>query len=95
MAYLNGHRLSLKSTKDSCRRIFTLGIRPISSTNITRLWLVFPLPCHPEFLRLTVLMEIGGSYATIPRLAERRTLRNYYQHNYPYAWVGARVAYDV
>ncbi|CDO77155.1 hypothetical protein BN946_scf184657.g30 [Trametes cinnabarina] len=37
---------------------------------------------------------IGGSYATIPRLAERRTLRNYYQHNYPYAWVGARVAYD-
>ncbi|KAI0365693.1 DUF323 domain-containing protein [Pilatotrama ljubarskyi] len=38
---------------------------------------------------------IGGSYATIPRLAERRTLRNYYQHNYPYAWVGARVAYDV
>ncbi|KAI0661991.1 hypothetical protein C8Q70DRAFT_1051496 [Cubamyces menziesii] len=38
---------------------------------------------------------IGGSYATIPRLAERRTLRNYYQHNYPYAWVGARIAYDV
>ncbi|RDX49992.1 hypothetical protein OH76DRAFT_1482793 [Lentinus brumalis] len=38
---------------------------------------------------------IGGSYATIPRLAERRTVRNYYQHNYPYAWVGARIAYDV
>lgn len=38
---------------------------------------------------------IGGSYATAPRLAERRTLRNYYQHNYPYAWVGGRVAYDV
>ncbi|GBE85268.1 hypothetical protein BKA93DRAFT_741249 [Sparassis latifolia] len=38
---------------------------------------------------------LGGSYATIPRLAERRTLRNYYQHNYPYAWVGARIAYDV
>ncbi|KAH9829636.1 uncharacterized protein C8Q71DRAFT_789256 [Rhodofomes roseus] len=38
---------------------------------------------------------IGGSYATIPRLAERRTLRNFYQHNYPYAWVGARIAYDV
>ncbi|KAM5531301.1 hypothetical protein V8D89_015016 [Ganoderma adspersum] len=37
---------------------------------------------------------IGGSYATIPRLAERRTVRNYYQHNYPYAWVGARIAYD-
>ncbi|KAI0059578.1 DUF323 domain-containing protein [Artomyces pyxidatus] len=37
---------------------------------------------------------IGGSYATIPRLAERRTLRNYYQRNYPYAWAGARIAYD-
>ncbi|CCM05601.1 uncharacterized protein FIBRA_07829 [Fibroporia radiculosa] len=37
---------------------------------------------------------IGGSYATIPRLAERRSLRNFYQHNYPYAWVGARIAYD-
>lgn len=39
--------------------------------------------------------QIGGSYATIPRQAERRTLRNYYQHNYPYAWVGGRVAYDI
>lgn len=38
---------------------------------------------------------IGGSYATIPRLAERRTLKNYYQHNYPYAWVGGRIAYDL
>ncbi|KAH9933269.1 hypothetical protein B0H21DRAFT_825820 [Amylocystis lapponica] len=38
---------------------------------------------------------VGGSYATIPRLAERRTLRNFYQHNYPYAWVGGRVAYDL
>ncbi|KAI5123275.1 hypothetical protein M0805_009297 [Coniferiporia weirii] len=38
---------------------------------------------------------IGGSYATIPRLSERRTLRNYYQHNYPYPWVAGRVAYDL
>ncbi|KAI0317611.1 hypothetical protein OF83DRAFT_1058348 [Amylostereum chailletii] len=37
---------------------------------------------------------IGGSYATIPRLAERRSLRNYYQRNYPYAWIGGRIAYD-
>ncbi|KAI0829181.1 C-type lectin protein [Trametes gibbosa] len=37
---------------------------------------------------------LGGSYATIPRLADRRTVRNFYQHNYPYPWVGARVAYD-
>ncbi|KAI0314513.1 C-type lectin protein [Amylostereum chailletii] len=38
---------------------------------------------------------LGASYATIPRQAGRRTLRNFYQHNYPYAWVGARVVYDV
>ncbi|ESK95188.1 duf323 domain-containing protein [Moniliophthora roreri MCA 2997] len=38
---------------------------------------------------------IGGSYATVPRIAERRSVRNWYQRNYPYPWVGARVAYDV
>jgi L-histidine Nalpha-methyltransferase / hercynylcysteine S-oxide synthase len=39
--------------------------------------------------------KIGGSYLTTPRLAERRTLRNWYQRNYPYAFIGARVVYDV
>jgi len=38
---------------------------------------------------------LGGSYATIPRIAERKSVRNWYQRNYPYPWVGARVAYDV
>jgi len=37
---------------------------------------------------------LGGSFATVPRLAQRHSLRNFYQHNYPYAWVGARIAYD-
>ncbi|KAG8924445.1 hypothetical protein FRC02_010420 [Tulasnella sp. 418] len=37
---------------------------------------------------------LGGSYATAPRLSQRRSLRNFYQHNYPYAWIGGRVAYD-
>lgn len=37
---------------------------------------------------------VGGSYASVPRLAERRTLRNLYHHNDPYAGVGARIAYD-
>ena len=39
-------------------------------------------------------VALGGSYATIPRLAGRRTVRNFYQHNYLYPWVGARVVYD-
>ncbi|TFK79629.1 hypothetical protein K466DRAFT_606000 [Polyporus arcularius HHB13444] len=38
---------------------------------------------------------LGASYATIPRIGDRRTVRNFYQHNYPYPWVGARIAYDV
>ncbi|KAG6917055.1 hypothetical protein DXG01_004027 [Tephrocybe rancida] len=38
---------------------------------------------------------LGGSYATIPRIAERKTFRNWYQRNYPYPWVGGRVAYDL
>ncbi len=38
---------------------------------------------------------LGASYATIPRLGDRRMVRNFYQHNYPYPWVGARIAYDV
>lgn len=37
---------------------------------------------------------LGASYATVPRLSERRTVRNFYQRQYPYAWVGARVVYD-
>jgi hypothetical protein len=43
----------------------------------------------------SVVSKIGGSYATTPRLAGRRAGRNWYQRNYPYAWNGARVAYDV
>ncbi|KIK09297.1 hypothetical protein K443DRAFT_82998 [Laccaria amethystina LaAM-08-1] len=39
-------------------------------------------------------VALGASYATVPRLG-RRTLRNFYQHNYPYPWIGARVVYDV
>ncbi|TFK70933.1 hypothetical protein BDN72DRAFT_495551 [Pluteus cervinus] len=38
---------------------------------------------------------IGGSFATVPRISERRSFRNWYQRNYPFAWVGGRVAYDV
>jgi len=38
---------------------------------------------------------IGGSYATPPRIAARRSFRNWYQHNYPYAWIGGRIVYDV
>ncbi|KAF8964415.1 hypothetical protein BDZ97DRAFT_1919098 [Flammula alnicola] len=38
---------------------------------------------------------LGGSYATIPRISERRSFRNWYQRNYPYTWAGARIVYDI
>lgn len=41
------------------------------------------------------ISKIGGSYATTPRQAGRRTLRNFFQRDYPYAWNGGRVVYDV
>lgn len=40
------------------------------------------------------IRQLGGSYATISRLASRSSLRNFYQSKYPFAWGGARVAYD-
>ncbi|CUA75117.1 Meiotically up-regulated gene 158 protein [Schizosaccharomyces pombe 972h-] [Rhizoctonia solani] len=38
---------------------------------------------------------LGGSFATVPRLAMRRSVVNFYQHNYPYAWIGGRICFDV
>ncbi|KAM3503926.1 hypothetical protein MY11210_008535 [Beauveria gryllotalpidicola] len=37
---------------------------------------------------------LGGSWATHPRIAGRRSFVNWYQHNYPYAWAGARLVRD-
>ncbi|KAK7057481.1 C-type lectin protein [Favolaschia claudopus] len=37
---------------------------------------------------------LGASYATLPRLG-RRTLRNFWQRGYGYAWVGGRVVWDM
>ncbi|KAJ7668490.1 DUF323 domain-containing protein [Mycena polygramma] len=37
---------------------------------------------------------LGASYATIPRLG-RQTMRNFWQRGYGYAWVGARVVWDM
>ncbi|KAK4140359.1 C-type lectin protein [Dichotomopilus funicola] len=38
---------------------------------------------------------LGGSWATHPRLAGRKSFVNWYQRNYPYAWVGARLVRDL
>ncbi|KAJ1709810.1 hypothetical protein AFCA_006984 [Aspergillus flavus] len=38
---------------------------------------------------------LGGSWATHPRVAGRTTFVNWYQHNYPYTWAGARLVRDL
>ncbi|CRG83805.1 Meiotically up-regulated gene 158 protein [Talaromyces islandicus] len=38
---------------------------------------------------------LGGSWATHPRIAGRKSFVNWYQHNYPYAWAGARLVRDL
>ena len=37
---------------------------------------------------------VGGSWATHPRIAGRRSFVNWYQRNYPYMWAGARLVRD-
>jgi len=37
---------------------------------------------------------VGGSWATIPRIAHRQSFVNWYQFKYPYVFAGARVAYS-
>ncbi|KIM89427.1 hypothetical protein PILCRDRAFT_813358 [Piloderma croceum F 1598] len=48
-----------------------------------------------DFFDGTHQVVLGGSYATIPRIAERRSVRNWYQRKYPYSWIGARMVYDI
>ncbi|KAI0828074.1 C-type lectin protein [Hypoxylon sp. FL0890] len=38
---------------------------------------------------------LGGSWATHPRIAGRKTFVNWYQRNYPYPWAGARLVRDL
>ncbi|KAI1610939.1 C-type lectin protein [Exophiala viscosa] len=37
---------------------------------------------------------LGGSWATVPRIALRKTFVNWYQRNYPYVWCTARLVRD-
>ncbi|KAK4494315.1 hypothetical protein PRZ48_014613 [Zasmidium cellare] len=37
---------------------------------------------------------LGGSWATHPRFAGRKSVVNWYQRNYPYVWAGARLVKD-
>lgn len=75
------------------------GVWEWTSTIFDRTDGFVPSPLYPgysmDFFDGKHQVVLGGSYATIPRIAGRRSFRNWYQRNYPYAWVGGRIAYDV
>ncbi|EJT98740.1 hypothetical protein DACRYDRAFT_57088 [Dacryopinax primogenitus] len=75
------------------------GVWEWTSTVMDRYEEFLPSGVYPgysnDFNDGTHQVVLGGSFATHPRIAQRRTFRNFWQHNYPYAWVGARIAYDM
>ncbi|KAI1437191.1 DUF323 domain protein [Xylaria sp. CBS 124048] len=57
-----------------------------------------PMPLYPlytaDFFDEKHNVVLGGSWATHPRVAGRKSFVNWYQRNYPYAWAGARLVRD-
>ncbi|KAI5459770.1 C-type lectin protein [Mariannaea sp. PMI_226] len=71
-------------------------------------WTSSPLSRYPEFQPMSLYplyttdffdgkhnIVLGGSWATHPRIAGRKSFVNWYQRNYPYAWCGARLVRDL
>ena len=52
-------------------------------------WVVSTIQCICGHGSLQLLRQNHEEVRLVVEL-----VRNYYQHNYPYAWVGARIAYD-
>ncbi|KAI9883040.1 MAG: hypothetical protein M1823_005190 [Watsoniomyces obsoletus] len=58
-----------------------------------------PMPLYPAYTadffdgKHNVIQ--GGSWATHPRIAGRRSFMNWYQRSYPYVWAGARIVRDI
>ncbi|KAK8191914.1 C-type lectin protein [Phyllosticta capitalensis] len=71
-------------------------------------WTATPLAPHPSFVPMPLYpgytadffdgkhnVVLGGSWATHPRVAGRKSFVNWYQRNYPYVWATARLVRDV
>ncbi|KAK0641576.1 C-type lectin protein [Cercophora newfieldiana] len=70
------------------------------TSTVLRPWEGFsPMPLYPgytaDFFDEKHNIVLGGSWATHPRIAGRKSFVNWYQRNYPYAWVGARLVRDL
>ncbi|KAL2267430.1 hypothetical protein VTJ83DRAFT_4707 [Remersonia thermophila] len=70
------------------------------TSSVLRRWDEFEaMPLYPgytaDFFDEKHNIVLGGSWATHPRIAGRKSFVNWYQRNYPYAWIGARLVRDV
>ncbi|KAM7203815.1 C-type lectin fold [Naviculisporaceae sp. PSN 640] len=70
------------------------------TSSVLRPWDGFePMALYPgytaDFFDEKHNIVLGGSWATHPRIAGRKSFVNWYQRNYPYAWVGARLVRDI
>ncbi|KUI54902.1 hypothetical protein VP1G_02197 [Cytospora mali] len=87
----NGNRL--------CGQSEMGGVWEWTSSPLTK-WEGFePMALYPlytaDFFDGKHNIVLGGSWATHPRIAGRKSFVNWYQRNYLYAWVGARIVRDV
>jgi len=65
------------------------------SSTLTSLLLFLHFAFHPQdFHDGKHRQVLGGSWATTPSIAGRRTVVNQYQSLYGYVFAGARVAFD-
>lgn len=75
------------------------GVWEWTSSPLTRHAGFEPMSLYPaytsDFFDGKHNVVLGGSWATHPRIAGRRSFVNWYQRNYPYAWAGARLVRDV
>lgn len=58
-----------------------------------------PMKLYPgytaDFFDGRHIICLGGSWATVPRVAGRKSFLNWYQRNYPFVWNTARLVRDV
>lgn len=71
------------------------GLWEWTSSNLAKHEGFEPMPLYPgytaDFFDGKHNIILGGSWATHPRIAGRKTFINWYQRNYLYTWAGARL----
>lgn len=75
------------------------GVWEWTSTTLAKHEGFEPMPLYPaytaDFFDGKHNIVLGGSWATHPRIAGRKSFVNWYQRNYLYPWAGARLVRDL